>query len=444
MRPSEPFVTEFLSGEWRNITADQVNREIYPLGTYSYMAQLVIIFLITDMLRYKPIIILSACLGIIMWALLLWTYTMLGLQFTQLCYGSFMAAEVAYYTYMYAKVNRENYQQVTGQTRSAILAGRFLASVLAQVMVSYSLLDLRELNYISFSAQIASLFFALILPSAETSLYFYRIGESSHNLEAANYDTPYPITTHNKQGDDTSSQADLNSSKELELRTDADKSHLKAKFSCKRAIDLLWSHFTEAYTNAVVIQWSLWWALAMCGYLLVQSYVQLLWKEIDSDQENFFNGAVEAVLTLLSACGTFAAGFLNSSKYQKWDLWILTICSGLEGGFILWSALTTSIWVAYISYIFCGTLYNFMITIASATVAKKLQDDSFALIFGINTLVAVVLQSIMTVIVISESGFSLSARGQFVVFGGYFLVLSVVYALAGLVLSFAFKTKTER
>lgn len=51
MRPSEPFVTDFLSGEWRNITSEQVNREIYPLGTYSYLAQLVIIFLITDILR---------------------------------------------------------------------------------------------------------------------------------------------------------------------------------------------------------------------------------------------------------------------------------------------------------------------------------------------------------------------------------------------------------
>lgn len=51
-RPSEPFVTEFLSGEWRNVTAEQVNREVYPFGTYSYLAQLIVIFLVTDMLRY--------------------------------------------------------------------------------------------------------------------------------------------------------------------------------------------------------------------------------------------------------------------------------------------------------------------------------------------------------------------------------------------------------
>jgi thiamine transporter 2/3 len=52
LRPSEPFVTEFLTDErWKNFTSDQVNREIYPFGTYAYMAQLFIVFLVTDILR---------------------------------------------------------------------------------------------------------------------------------------------------------------------------------------------------------------------------------------------------------------------------------------------------------------------------------------------------------------------------------------------------------
>lgn len=80
MRPSEPFVTEFLTGEWRNITSEQVNREVYPWGTYSYLAQLVLVFLITDILRYKPIIVFSAFVGIVLWCLLLWTTTLQELQ----------------------------------------------------------------------------------------------------------------------------------------------------------------------------------------------------------------------------------------------------------------------------------------------------------------------------------------------------------------------------
>lgn len=64
-----------------------------------------------------------------------------------------MAAEVAYYTYIYAKVDRDRYQVVTGHTRSSILAGRFLAGILAQILYSYELMDVRELNYISFGCK---------------------------------------------------------------------------------------------------------------------------------------------------------------------------------------------------------------------------------------------------------------------------------------------------
>lgn len=59
IRPSEPFVSEFLLGPWRNITEEQLNREVYPIGTYSYLGLLVVVFLVTDFLRFKPVIILS-------------------------------------------------------------------------------------------------------------------------------------------------------------------------------------------------------------------------------------------------------------------------------------------------------------------------------------------------------------------------------------------------
>lgn len=50
-RPSDSFLTDFLSGEWRNITAEDVTKEVYPYATYAYLSQLIVAFLITDMLR---------------------------------------------------------------------------------------------------------------------------------------------------------------------------------------------------------------------------------------------------------------------------------------------------------------------------------------------------------------------------------------------------------
>lgn len=103
--------------------------------------------------RYKPIIVLSACLGIIMWSLMLWTKAYAWLMVVQLFYGTYMAAEVAYYTYMYAKVDRKDYQKVTSHTRAAITGGKFLSGVTAQILISYNLLNVRELNYISFASE---------------------------------------------------------------------------------------------------------------------------------------------------------------------------------------------------------------------------------------------------------------------------------------------------
>lgn len=118
----------------------------------------------------------------------------------------------------------------------------------------------------------------------------------------------------------------------------------------------------------------------MGGFLQIQSYVQILWQEIDENQENYFNGAVEATVTLFGAISCLVAGFIPSEKFEKYDMWILTVCSLVEGGMIIVSSLTDQIWVAYSMYILFGAVYMFMITLASSTVAKNLAEDSFALV----------------------------------------------------------------
>ncbi|XP_021712760.1 thiamine transporter 1-like isoform X2 [Aedes aegypti] len=317
-----------------------------------------------------------------------------------------MAAEVAYFTYIYAKISRDKYQQVTGNTRAAILSGRFLASVLGQAMVSTGAMDLRELNYIT-------------------------LGVCSRNgTVTANGDN------QTKSDVDLTSNAAVVSAFESRKPQDSDGSNTsKVRFSCHRAGNLIWTHFTAAYSNLTIVQWSLWWSLAMAGFIQVQVYVQLLWQEIDQNQEYLYNGGAEALLTLLGAISAMAAGYVANRVFEQWTLWVLTVCSALQGGLILYSGFSTNIWAAYTVYILFGALYMFMITMASATVAKYLQEDSFGLIFGINTFVALAFQSILTVVVISESGLMLTPRGQFKVYGGYFLALAAVYLVPATVSS---------
>lgn len=192
---------------------------------------------------------------------------------------------------------------------------------------------------------------------------------------------------------------------------------------------MLWDHFVQAYSDKTILIWSIFWALAMGGFLQIQSYVQLLWLDIDPSRDNLYNGAVEAALTLFGAISCLVAGFIPSEKFEKYDLWIMTVCSLIEGAAIMLSSITNEIFVAYAMYILFGIIYMFMITLASATVAKNLVEDSFALIFGINTLLALVIQTLLTVVVISETGLGLSTRLQFLVFGGYFVTLAIIFLI---------------
>ncbi|XP_047521038.1 thiamine transporter 1-like isoform X4 [Pieris napi] len=174
IRPSEPFVTEFLLGKWRNITESQLNRDVYPVGTYSYLGLLVIVFLITDFLRFKPVIILSGISGIAVYAVLLWTTSLEWLQVSQVLYGIYMATEVAYLTYIYAKVDSSKYPKVSSYTRMAALTGRFLSGVSSQLLTHFNIMDLRDLNYITLAAQILATFWAFWLPPVPYGIYFHR------------------------------------------------------------------------------------------------------------------------------------------------------------------------------------------------------------------------------------------------------------------------------
>lgn len=146
----EPFLADYYSTNFDNVTIEIVNQEIYPVGTYSHVIQLLIILLITDYLRYKPLIILLGLSSATIWGLMLLVNSKIGLQIIEVIYGTFCACEVAYYAYIYAKTDKRHYQSVTSHTRAAILLGRFFSAVTSQLLVYYDISDYRQLNFITF------------------------------------------------------------------------------------------------------------------------------------------------------------------------------------------------------------------------------------------------------------------------------------------------------
>ncbi|XP_017118580.1 thiamine transporter 1 [Drosophila elegans] len=407
IRPSEPYVTEYLLGPWRNITEDQLTHDVYPVGTYSYLVQLVFVFLITDFLRYKPLIIIIGATGVIIWSMLIWTTSLLSLQILEVFYGTYMAAEVAYYTYIYAKVDKKYYPKVTSHTRAAMFAGKLLSGIISQLMLYLKLMNYRELNYITLATQLVAMLWAFGLPRVDKSLYFHR-----EQLPIADQQTQLPGEGHMEVADQ----------------------HQEGTPRQPRALGLLWLHFRNAYTNPRVIQWSLWYAIGLAGYLQVTYYMQVLWKVIEPEPLIAWNGAVDAVLTALAALCALAAGYLHTGRLRpRTSLLILALLSAVEGGCVLICCWTEDIFWSYTGFVLFGALYGFTITVASAEVARNLEEDSFGLVFGFNTLVALVFQSLLTMILVTDTGFELDPVGQYTVYAFYFIAVGLLYLISVLV-----------
>lgn len=130
-----------------------MNQDIYPVRTYAYAVMLIIAFLITDFVRYKPMIILCGISGTISFVTLIFGKTILTIQIMEYFYGLFLSAEVAYYSYIYAKVDKKHYQEVTSHTKAASLLGRSISGIVAQLSASFNLLDYHQLNYLTASGK---------------------------------------------------------------------------------------------------------------------------------------------------------------------------------------------------------------------------------------------------------------------------------------------------
>ncbi|XP_052866984.1 thiamine transporter 1-like [Anopheles cruzii] len=434
IRPSEPFIVNYLEGPWRNFTMNQIVQEAFPIGTYSYLAQLGVIFLVTDLLRYKPIIVVNGVAGIIVWSMLTWTSTLTGLKVLELFYGTYCAAEVAYFSYIYAKVDREHFQKVTSHTRAAIYSGRFFAATLAQLLVYFEAMDYRQLNYLSLAAQISATLWALFLPAVKTSMYFHRrrplapTADDGGAMGTNDQLAEWPNEHSAENGDKTSTGSRQPTI--ADDRSDDGRAVRTRTRQLRGAFVLLWVHFRTSFTNRSVLQWSLWYALAMAGYIQIIAYVQALWQSIDESQPAIWNGAVEAALTLLGAIVSLLAGYLHGGFLQpRTSLFALALVSVGAGGAMLLATETGDLVVSYVAYMVFGVLYAFAITVVSAEIAKNIADDCFGLVFGFNTLVALSLQTLLTFAVTDADGwFALDVFGQFTVFSYYFIALGAIYA----------------
>lgn len=406
MRPSEVFSADYMIFPWRHITAEELDKIVWPIGTYASAVFVLIFLFVTDFLRYKPVIVLGGVAAIATWALLVWSVSFEAAIVIQFTFAIFFATEIAYYTYIYAKVDKEHFMKVTSHTRAAILCGKCCAGFLAQVIVYSRAMNLRGLNCISCVMVTGATFYALLLPPVTKSLYFEQSNISDFRVHSK--------SAGGGNGNDRSVVIE-------EIQSECS--------MWTRALNIMAYQLKTAFTNRCILLWSFWYIIGLCGFYQVNFYIQMLWITIDNRPVVRWNGAVDVCINLLGSSVVLLASRLRDHTLKSTRiLWVLVVIATLQACSVFIATNTMSRFVSYAGYMMFYVLHSFAITVSSAEIAKRLPDDSYGLIFGINTFIALVIQSILTLIVVSDTfGFDFDIKQQFNIYGWCYVALALIY-----------------
>ncbi|KAK5868311.1 hypothetical protein PBY51_009338 [Eleginops maclovinus] len=429
VKPLEPFLIPYLTGPDKNLTTAQVNNQIFPVWTYSYLSVLVPVFLLTDWLRYKPVVVFQCLSLFTTTAMLLWLRSVAAMQAMQFFYGVVTASEVAYFSYIYSVVDLKRYRKATSYCRSVQLLGYTAGSVLGQLLVSFQLMSYDNILVFTLVLTSIALPVACLLPMPQQSMFFHRRKSGTEGIRTHGDGTV--DSTELSQGANVSLEEPREEKVEKEAGEGVDDIEVGAR-SCSQVLLQLWRDFYQCYSSRQLLYWSVWWAMATCGYNQTVNYVQVLWEHVQPSQNvSIYNGGVEALSNLLSAATVYGIGFVE----VRWDQWgelALGGFSGLGAAALFLMTFIGNIWVCYGGYILFKCLYTLLITIAMYQIAADLTTERYALVFGVNNFGALALQTIITSVVVDSSGLGLSIIPQFTIYASYFSLIAVVFSLRGL------------
>ncbi|XP_067851194.1 thiamine transporter 2-like isoform X2 [Heptranchias perlo] len=413
----------------------KVMNEILPIWTYSCLVMLIPVFLLTDYLRHKPVIVFHGLIATIDLIIFIFGQGVLILQFMLFAYGIVTATEVAYYSYIYSVVSSEHYQKVTSYCRSVTLVAYTLGSVLGQVLVSVGNVSYFYLIVISLASVSVAFLSSIALPMPKRSMFFHRKDTEEVQVSPSTEDVMSKsenISPQNNPDATTFSQSPVMSDGEV-FKQDVD-GLVKATdhHSTLKVLLQLWSDFKDCYSSSRLLYWSIWWVLATCGYYQSVTYVQVLWDHVEPSQNTLvYNGGAEALSNLMGAATSFAVGYIKLD-FAIWGELALGIFSAVNSSALYAMALSNNIWVCYTCYVVFKGSYMMLITIATFQIAFHLSTAHYALVFGANTALAKLLQSILTIVVVDSRGLGLDIITQVLISGSYFAVIAGLFFIRGI------------
>ena len=175
-------------------------------------------------------------------------------------------------------VDLKRYRRATSYSRSVQLLGYTIGSVLGQLLVSFKLMSYYNILVFTLVLTAIALVTSCFLPMPQQSMFFHR----KHPGE-----TPAPEGTKGRRDgpvdadtsvevmrDDQVERGEMEDNAETESKVEIHEESNGTE-SCVRVIHILWRDFRLCYSSRQLLYWSVWWAMATCGYNQTVNYVQV-------------------------------------------------------------------------------------------------------------------------------------------------------------------------
>lgn len=191
-------------------------------------------------------------------------------------------------------VDLKRYRKATSYSRSVQLLGYTVGSVLGQLLVSFDLMSYDNIMVFTLVLTAIALFTSCLLPMPQQSMFFHRkhTGQKTATEGAKGHVDGVGDATEHTSGSKGSEEgvrvenADIRGEMEDEAGTGLEEKGLKVEDlgesvgtnTCGKVLCQLWRDFRQCYSSRQLLYWSVWWAMATCGYNQTVNYVQVSCK----------------------------------------------------------------------------------------------------------------------------------------------------------------------
>uniref|UniRef100_A0AC34F781 Uncharacterized protein n=1 Tax=Panagrolaimus sp. ES5 TaxID=591445 RepID=A0AC34F781_9BILA len=389
----EPFLYKYHS-ENLNYTAEILNGEVYPYSAYSYLFAIIPIFLFTDILLYKPIMYIEIFGQISYRFTLSYTSSLFSQQLGQTMGGLVRASDLAFFSYIYGVLEKDQYKRFTSWTRAGTMAGRTGAYLFSQILILTHWSDYHTMNKMAFYIASTALIVCFFLPRLRWKTMVERISQAktiSSNISSSSSNLPKSYSEY-------------------------------VSYRIRR----LHSHFKQIYSNPRIRKWSFYWAMTTCMSLQVSLYYQTLFGIVQIGDKTPLNGLADAGYTFVSVILILIMNWY-SINWDKWGELALVGISSLSAAFLVIFSQAQTAYPMYACYIAYEAFYQLMITIAQWNIAKEMKCDSYGLVFGVNSFIALLMQSLLTRIVNDKHGFAMDVRNAFLIYAALHAFIAIIF-----------------